>query len=141
MVGKFQKKSVKLTVTTAQAVILNRVNELDDAGVGADEDGGGEQKKGMRRGVTFADVKTATQLDDRQCKVLLHSLSCIKKRKVLSKEPASSRVQKSDLWFFNDAFETKLKQLTLCKATEASIAPATTKVRVCDVCAYFVGHS
>ena len=76
-------------------------------------------------------MKAATCLDDRQCKVLMHSLSCIKKRKVLQKEPATSRVLKSDMWFFNDGFETKLKQLTLCKATEASVAPATAKVSAC----------
>jgi hypothetical protein len=112
MVGQFTKKAVTLTVTTAQAVILNLFNGLDSGttargGGGGDEggvdegdegdggdggDGGGEQKKALvkgttlkgrlQRGVTFEEIKAAVGLDDRQCKVLLHSLSCIKKRKV-----------------------------------------------------------
>ena len=64
VVGQFAKKPVSLTVTTAQAVVVHLFNEIDDGSPqprgDADEDGGGEQKKGVRRGGTFDQVKADT---------------------------------------------------------------------------------
>lgn len=63
--------------------------------------------------LTYIEVQERLNLPDEDVSRLLHSLSCAK-YKILSKEPASKNISKTDKFSFNNKFTDRLKRIKVC---------------------------
>eukprot|EP00197_Chlamydomonas_leiostraca_P016154 CAMPEP_0202861492 /NCGR_PEP_ID=MMETSP1391-20130828/2868_1 /ASSEMBLY_ACC=CAM_ASM_000867 /TAXON_ID=1034604 /ORGANISM="Chlamydomonas leiostraca, Strain SAG 11-49" /LENGTH=749 /DNA_ID=CAMNT_0049540895 /DNA_START=162 /DNA_END=2411 /DNA_ORIENTATION=- len=62
--------------------------------------------------ISYADIKAATGLGDKELKLTLQSLACGKVR-VLTKEPKGRDVNDSDVFHFNESFTEKLYRIKI----------------------------
>ena len=85
--------------------------------------------------LTFAEIAEATRIPRDDLQRSLQSLSLVKGRNVLRKEPPTRRVEESDVFHFNDAFTSKLMRVkigTVSAGKESDPAAEKTRARVDD---------
>jgi len=92
----FGKKTYDLMVTTLQAIALEALN-------------GGKTKK-------YEELKKELNLEDGVMKPLMHSLSC-GKHKVVSKSPASSKINNTDSFIANIKFTSNKRKFLIPMAS------------------------
>mmetsp|Transcript_34148 Transcript_34148/g.38853 ORF Transcript_34148/g.38853 Transcript_34148/m.38853 type:complete len:739 (+) Transcript_34148:98-2314(+) len=92
----FGRKAFDLQVTTLQAVALNAFN-------------GGKT-------LTFTELAELLNLDEAICKPLMHSLSC-GKYKVISKIPASNKINTTDKFAANVKFSSNMRKIRIPMAS------------------------
>ena len=92
----FGKKSYDLQVTTLQAVVLNAFNDGKTFG--------------------FNELKESLNLDDITLKPLMHSLSC-GKHKVITKTPASNKINSTDSFLSNAKFTCNMRKIRIPMAS------------------------
>lgn len=92
----FGKKAYDLQVTTLQAVALNAFND--------------------EKSFSFAELAGLLNLDESIMKPLMHSLSC-GKYKVLSKSPASNKINTSDTFAANLKFSSNMRKIRIPMAS------------------------
>jgi len=92
----YGKKSYDLQVTTLQAVVLNAFNDNKSYG--------------------FNELKQKLNIDDQTLKPLMHSLSC-GKHKVITKTPASNKIQSTDSFAPNPKFSSNMRKIRIPVAT------------------------
>lgn len=97
--ASFGKKSYDLQVTTLQAVVLNAFNDGQTYG--------------------FTELKDKLNVDDITLKPLMHSLSC-GKHKVISKSPASNKIQSTDSFSPNAKFSSNMRKIRIPVASVES---------------------
>jgi len=97
--ASYGKKSYDLQVTTLQAVVLNAFNEGQTYG--------------------FTELKEKLNIDDITLKPLMHSLSC-GKHKVISKSPASNKIQSTDSFSPNAKFSSNMRKIRIPVASVES---------------------
>ncbi|GFH56938.1 cullin [Chaetoceros tenuissimus] len=85
-----------LNVTSLQAIALNLMN-------------GGKKK-------TYEELKQELRLDDSVLKPLMHSLSC-GKYKVISKSPASNKINSTDSFVANAKFSSNTRKIRIPMAS------------------------
>eukprot|EP00877_Chromochloris_zofingiensis_P005717 jgi/Chrzof1/15146/Cz09g29020.t1 len=88
--GNFDARAIEMVLSTLQAATLLLFNEADE--------------------LTYIEVQERLNLPDEDVSRLLHSLSCAK-YKILSKEPASKNISKTDKFSFNNKFTDRLKRI------------------------------
>eukprot|EP00574_Skeletonema_japonicum_P002825 CAMPEP_0201715338 /NCGR_PEP_ID=MMETSP0593-20130828/1536_1 /ASSEMBLY_ACC=CAM_ASM_000672 /TAXON_ID=267983 /ORGANISM="Skeletonema japonicum, Strain CCMP2506" /LENGTH=740 /DNA_ID=CAMNT_0048204801 /DNA_START=36 /DNA_END=2258 /DNA_ORIENTATION=- len=88
----FGKKSYDLQVTTLQAIVLNSFNDGKTYG--------------------FNELKELLNLEDITLKPLLHSLSC-GKHKIISKTPASNKINSTDKFCGNPKFSSNMRKIRI----------------------------
>lgn len=94
--ANFGKKTYDLIVTSLQAIALNLMN-------------GGKKK-------TYEELKQELNLDDSVLKPLMHSLSC-GKHKVISKSPASNKINSTDSFVANAKFQSNMRKIRIPMAS------------------------
>ena len=94
--GTFGKKSYDMQVTTLQAVALNALN-------------GGKT-------LTFTELAEKLNLEESVLKPLMHSLSC-GKYKVVTKTPASNKINSTDSFKANPKFSSNMRKLRIPMAS------------------------
>lgn len=94
--GTFGKKSYDMQVTTLQAVALNALS-------------GGKS-------LTFTDLAEKLNLEESVLKPLMHSLSC-GKYKVITKTPASNKINTTDSFKANAKFSSNMRKLRIPMAS------------------------
>jgi cullin 1 len=94
--AQFGKKAYDLQVTTLQAVALNAFND--------------------GKTLTFAEMLELLNLDESILKPLMHSLSC-GKYKVLSKSPASNKINSTDKFSANMKFSSNMRKIRIPMAS------------------------
>jgi len=94
--GIFGKKSYDLQVSTLQAVALNALS-------------GGET-------LSFEDLSQRLNLEESILKPLMHSLSC-GKHKVISKTPASNKINNTDTFTANAKFSSNMRKIRIPMAS------------------------
>lgn len=104
--ASYGKKSYDLQVTTLQAVVLNAFNDGQT--------------------YSFTELKEKLNVDDMTLKPLMHSLSC-GKHKVISKSPASNKIQSSDSFSPNAKFSCNMRKIRI---PVASVGESHNKNRV-----------
>ncbi|KAF8038232.1 hypothetical protein BT93_B0934 [Corymbia citriodora subsp. variegata] len=93
IIGKFEPKTMELTVTTYQASALLLFNSSDR--------------------LSYSEIKTQLNLtDDDDVVRLLHSLSCAK-YKILNKEPNRKSIAPTDHFEFNSKFTDKMQRIKI----------------------------
>ncbi|XP_057832855.1 cullin-1 isoform X2 [Cryptomeria japonica] len=90
--GKFNTKTMDLTLTTYQAAALLLFNSSDN--------------------LSHAEIKSQLNLTDEDIVRLLHSLACAK-YKILIKEPNTKNVTQTDNFEFNANFTDKMKRIKI----------------------------
>jgi len=90
--AKTDKWKGELTVTTAQAAVLNLFNDRDTA--------------------TLAEVRDELRLSNEDAARTLHSLACAKYA-LLRKSPAGNTVAATDVFQFNAAFENRARRIKM----------------------------
>ena len=104
--ASYGKKSYDLQVTTLQAVVLDAFNDGQT--------------------YSFTELKEKLNVDDMTLKPLMHSLSC-GKHKVISKSPASNKIQSSDSFSPNAKFSCNMRKIRI---PVASVGESHNKNRV-----------
>jgi cullin 3 len=85
--------------------------------------------------LTFSEIAEATRVPRDELRRSLQSLSLVKGRNVLRKDPPTKRVEESDTFHFNDAFSSKLMRVkigTVSAGKESEPAAEKTRARVDD---------
>ena len=85
--------------------------------------------------LTFSEIAEATRVPRDELRRSLQSLSLVKGRNVLRKDPPTKRVEESDTFHFNDAFSSKLMRVkigTVSAGKESEPAAQKTRARVDD---------
>jgi len=95
----YGKKFYDLQVTTLQAVVLNAFNDGSS--------------------YAFTELKEKLNLDDITLKPLMHSLSC-GRHKVISKSPASNKIQSTDSFSPNAKFSSNMRKIRIPVASVES---------------------
>ncbi|XP_018488258.2 cullin-1-like [Raphanus sativus] len=85
--GMFDQKPIELIVSTHQAVVLLLFNTRDK--------------------LSYSDIQTQLNVGHEDLVWLLHSLSCCK-YKILTKEPATETVSRTDVFEFNSKFTARM---------------------------------
>eukprot|EP00978_Attheya_sp_CCMP212_P006941 scaffold16220_cov51-Attheya_sp.AAC.4 len=94
--GVFGKKSYDLQVTTLQAVALHALNE--------------------GQSLSFVELSEKLNLEETIMKPLMHSLSC-GKYKVLTKSPASNKINNTDTFAANPKFSCNMRKIRIPMAS------------------------
>jgi cullin 1 len=94
--GVFGKKSYDLQVTTLQAVALHALNE--------------------GQSLSFTELSEKLNLEETIMKPLMHSLSC-GKYKVLTKSPASNKINNTDTFASNPKFSCNMRKIRIPMAS------------------------
>mmetsp|Transcript_2386 Transcript_2386/g.4333 ORF Transcript_2386/g.4333 Transcript_2386/m.4333 type:complete len:744 (-) Transcript_2386:145-2376(-) len=94
--GVFGKKSYDLQVTTLQAVALHALNE--------------------GQSLSFVELSEKLNLEETIMKPLMHSLSCGKYR-VLTKSPASNKINNTDTFAANPKFSCNMRKIRIPMAS------------------------
>ncbi|XP_006303539.2 cullin-2 [Capsella rubella] len=88
--GKFDQKTIELIVSTYQAAVLLLFNNTER--------------------LTYTEILEQLNLSHEDLVRLLHSLSCLK-YKILTKEPMSRSISKTDTFEFNAKFTDKMRRI------------------------------
>jgi cullin 1 len=94
--ASFGQKSYELQVTTLQAIALNAFND--------------------NKTLSYTELSALLNLQDAILKPLLHSLSC-GKYKIISKSPASNKINSLDTFCANKKFSSKLRKFRIPMAS------------------------
>ncbi|KAI6683987.1 hypothetical protein NL676_029900 [Syzygium grande] len=92
IIGKFEPKTMELIVTTYQASALLLFNSSDR--------------------LSYSEIMTQLNLTDDDVVRLLHSLSCAQ-YKILSKEPNTKAIARTDHFKFNSKFTEKMRRIKI----------------------------
>jgi cullin 1 len=90
ILGKFEKKTMELVVSTYQAAVLLLFNNAER--------------------LSYTEISEQLNLSHEDLVRLLHSLSCLK-YKILIKEPMSRTISKTDTFEFNSKFTDKMRKI------------------------------
>ena len=85
--------------------------------------------------LAFSEIAEATRIPKEDLRRSLQSLSLVKGRNVLRKDPPTKRVEESDVFHFNEAFTSKLMRVkigTVSAGKESEPAAEKTRARVDD---------
>jgi cullin 1 len=93
------KRTYDLQVTTLQAVVLLQFNDL-----------------APEEYIKFPELVERLNVDEDICKRILHSLCCAKHR-VLTKEPMSKKIDKTDKFKVNESFSSNLRKVRIPMAS------------------------
>eukprot|EP00195_Chlamydomonas_chlamydogama_P006506 CAMPEP_0202902692 /NCGR_PEP_ID=MMETSP1392-20130828/17001_1 /ASSEMBLY_ACC=CAM_ASM_000868 /TAXON_ID=225041 /ORGANISM="Chlamydomonas chlamydogama, Strain SAG 11-48b" /LENGTH=715 /DNA_ID=CAMNT_0049589497 /DNA_START=313 /DNA_END=2460 /DNA_ORIENTATION=+ len=111
--AEFGSKRHELNVSTYQMCILLLFNSTDR--------------------LTYKEIAEATEIPAHDLKRSLQSLACVKGKNVLRKEPMSKDIADTDLFVFNDKFQSKfykVKISTVAAQKEGEVEKQETRQRV-----------